>query len=748
MIKIEKITVLLTLLTCFIFSNQTLYAQKRNPTRRIVTIRTQKAVSVSPELQRRVDAFQLVWETIDRNYFDQTFSGLNWNSIRKEYEPRILKTVSDKQFHEILDEMINRLNRSHFAVIPPEIYLEIEKTKAAIKAKESVRKEQSETDMSSDETGEEDDSLMKDLGYGTFGIGVELRLIDNQFVITKVEKNSAAEYNNLKTGFVIQKINDVSLDKLLLSLSLEKSKSLKRHLPGQIVNWVINGEEDSTLSLTYLDETDVPKEIKIRRERLKSETISLGTNYPEQQLKYETESLSEEIGYIKFNLFALPVVEKFCGSITQLKDKKAIIVDLRGNSGGLLATMVGLSGMLTDNYIDLGTSIYKVGSSNMTGTSKAKNYKGRLVFLVDNQTVSAAEVFAAALQENNRALIVGETTAGEALPSVTVELPTGAVLLYPIANYKTRNGNYLEGKGVQPNFVVALDRKSLLSGKDNQFETALRIIRENKEFPKPAAITTIFSDAPPPPPPIAKPKQKVLAEVTVRAMPAPPPPVKIEEKYVRDEKSLKVVSEFIAAVGGEDALNKVNSYSLQGNVELGTKGSKQDFEFNSLRQKPDKYGEIMNSRSSGEIREIYNGKKYFVQTDYGIFKESDTETDTAEVEILAPISSFIKKDFFKSLNYNGIFDRKGRKTHVISAKTSRGADVALAFDVETKFLVSFIGSYSGISFDDYRKTGDLMLPFIIEREAIMTIKLDEIKLNPQIENSKFNRKENCFDQSN
>jgi carboxyl-terminal processing protease len=130
--------------------------------------------------------------------------------------------------------------------------------------------------------------------------------------------------------------------------------------------------------------------------------------------------------------------------------------------------MVGLSGMLTDKSIDLGTSIYKVGSENMVALSKGEKLKGRLVFLVDNQTVSAAEIFSAALQENNRALIVGDKTAGEALPSVSVELPTGAVLLYPIANYKTRNGNFLEGRGVEPNFVVALDRQSLLTGKDAQ----------------------------------------------------------------------------------------------------------------------------------------------------------------------------------------------------------------------------------------------------------------------------------------
>jgi carboxyl-terminal processing protease len=742
----NKQTLILLALIIWIFAlNENSLAQRRNPPRRIVTVRSQNPISLSPELQRRVEAFNMVWETLDRNYFDQTFSGLNWNSIKKEYEPKVLKTTSDKQLHDILEEMINRLNRSHFAIIPPEIYQAIERTKAEIKAKEiAKRKDEGEAETPTDKDVKEDDSF-DEADYATFGIGVEMRLIDNRFVITRIEKGSAAELKGLKIGYIIQKVNDVSLDGLLLNPELAKLKNIKRQLPEQIIQWVLNGEEDTSVMLTFLDETDKPKELEIRRERLKSEAISLGANYPEQQLKYETLSLNDEVGYIRFNLFALPVVEKFCNSLTQLKDKKAIVVDLRGNSGGLLATMVGLSGMLTDQSIDLGTSIYKVGSSNMIGNSKPKNFKGRLVFLVNDQTISAAEVFAAALQENNRALIVGEKTAGEALPAITIELPTGAVLLYPIANYKTRNGNFLEGRGVQPNFVVALDRKSLLEGKDAQLETALKIIKEDKDFPKAAALPTSFSVAPPP---AANPKIKVLAEVTVKGVPPPPPPPKVEEKFVKDEKSLKVVSEFITAIGGEEALNKISSYSLNGNAELGVKGSKQEFEFSSLRQKPDKYSEFLSSETAGEIREIYNGKKYLLQTDYGIDRELPNESDTAQIEILSPINNLADKNYFKSLTYNGIFDRKGRKAHVISGKTSDGANIALAFDVETKHLVSYIASYSGISFDNYRKVGDVMLPFTIERENVMTIKLDEIKLNTLLDESKFNKKEQCFDRPN
>jgi len=515
---------------------------------------------------------------------------------------------------------------------------------------------------------------------------------------------------------------------------------------------MLNGEKDSYVILTVSGETESAKEIKIQREKLKGKAVSLGKNYPEQFLQFETASLNDEVGFIRFNLFALPVVEKFCSAITHLKDKKAIIIDLRGNGGGILGSLVGLGGMLTEKSIDLGTSIYKVGSENMVALSKAKNYKGRLVFLVDNQTVSAAEIFSAALQENNRALIVGEKTAGEALPSVSVQLPTGAVLLYPIANFKTRNGNFLEGKGVEPNYIVALDRKSLLAGEDKQLETALRIIKENEAFPKSleGAITIITGDRNSPPPPPAPKLTSTLAlrklgEVTIKAINPPLPPKTIDKK---DEKALQVIADFINKLGGAEAYNKINSYTLKGKSAINVRGLKADLEINIFLQKPGKYAEIMKSDVLGEVRQIYNGKKSFIQADYGLDTNFSSEFDTAKIEIFSPINNLIRSNEFKSITYQGVFERQGRKAHIIEAKTAEYLNVAMAFDVETKLLVSYIQQFYAVSYGDYRQIENLLLPFDVEREGFMNIELEEIKLNTPIEENKFLKKENCFDRAN
>ncbi|HQU86009.1 MAG TPA: S41 family peptidase [Pyrinomonadaceae bacterium] len=769
----KKILVYLAIFIFVFVSNKVVSAQKTPPKTRIKTIRgsvvaaaTSEPANLNAEQKRRLEAFNQVWQTIDRYYFDKTFSGLNWNTIKNEYQPRVLKTTTDAQLHSLLQEMINRLNRSHFAIIPPEVYTTIKKAKEEFKEKERKLADKNKNNLPEDETdeSEEDEEFkIEDFLPSRYGLGVDLRLIDDKTVITRVEKDSAGEYAGLKTGYIIEKINDVALEDLFRRIALYSTdaRNYRKHLPLQIVNWFLNGDDERYVALTVRDEKDQLREFKIKRERMSGETISLGKNFPAQHFRFETESLNDEVGYIRFNLFALPVIEKFCDSLTKFKDKKAVIVDLRGNLGGVIGTLIGLGGMLTESEIDLGTSIYNVGSERLIAKSKAKNYKGKLVFLVDSQTVSAAEVFSAAVQENDRAIVIGERTAGEALPAVSIELATGAYLIYPIANYKTVKGTFLEGKGVEPNITVSLDRKTLLSGKDNQLETALQLIKENKVLPKKnetlgiiSAPTPVLSDTinrnsppPPPPPPAPKPTPKTLASVQVK-IPPPPPPAAKPETETKDEKSLLVFADFAKAIGGSEAFGKIQNYSLKGNATLGIKGSKSEFTYSIYRERPNRLVEILTSDIIGEVRSLYDGKTATVQTAFGSSSEIPFTEKVDKVDIFQFLYNVLDQNGFRSLKYQGIFDRLGRKTHILEGKTSEGFTIALGFDVETKFLVSYVGTYFGMSFGDYRKVDNLMLPFYIEREGMMEVLVEDIKINTKMDESIFMKKEKCFDRAN
>ncbi len=728
---------------------------------------------VELEQKRRIDTFNFVWNTLNTGYFDSTFNNLNWGQIKTEYLPKVEASTTDKELYAILGEMIAKLGRSHLVIIPPEVYETIEKAKAESRLREKKRNSEQALPGSDDD---KDEDLNLDEPLTKYGIGVDLRLLDGKFVITRLHKDSAAGYAGLKTGYIIEAVNDISLSDMIkrMQILFPNAQGTLRHIPYEVVAWFLNGEKDSHVKIKYFDENDQAKEVSILREKQRSETVQIGPNFPESQLEFETESLTEDVGLIRFDVFAIPVIAKFCDSLTQLKNKKAIIIDLRGNHGGVVGSLIGLGGMLTDKSIDLGTSIYRARTETLTAKSKVKNFKGKVVFLVDNQTVSAAEMFASALQESKRALVVGDRTAGEALPSLIVKLPTGASMQYPIANYRSHDGKFLEGTGVAPDLMIALDRKSLLQGKDNQIEAALRVIHDEKAFLSPGVITIPakqgnvfqadpppviaapkqtfsvkgdYNGPPPPPPPKALPKplsSKVLAEVTVKA---PPDFVVKESAPVIDSASTKILSDFAAAVGGGPAYGKIDSYSMEGSLTMNVYGGEQVLSYIIYRKKPNKYVEIIRSASSGEVRDIRNGKTLTVQTEFGLEQEAPFEYDVVKTEVINPIYELMDLNNFRSLKFLGVFDRDGRKTNVISGETAEGASIGLAFDVETGMLRSYTDKYSALSYDDFRKVGDVMLPFKFEKGPLK-VQFSEIKINPVIDESVFSKKINCYDREN
>ena len=739
-------------LAFFGFADQS-FAQKRRivpPRKSVAPSKTIITTDNAAELERRVETFLIVWQTVKNNYFDQTFNNLDWETIKKEYEPRVRQTTDDRQLYDILQEMVNRLGRSHFAIIPPEVYQAIAKAKLEAKARGAAA--HARRDSAADDENAAADQA-EDADYaGKYGIGVEWRLIDERFVITSVEANSTAARAGLKTGFIVEKINGVSLIELLKKLELYYSKTpnISKHLPSEIGNILLDGEKDSLVAVECVDGQGARQDFKVAREASLGTTISIGKNFPEQYLKFQTVAVGDDVGLIKFNVFALPVVEKFCRALTEFKNKKAIIIDLRGNGGGILGTLIALGGMLTDDSIDLGTSIYKVGRENLQAHSKAKNYAGKIVFLVDGQTISAAEIFAAALKENNRAVVVGEKTAGEALPAISLALPTKAVFYYPIANYLTHNGTSIEGKGLEPDITISLDRASLLAGTDAQLAAALKIIGDDTTFPKakptPLASQTDNAKSPPPPqPPPPAAKVKPLATVTVNS---PPPPAKTPESAVSEDKAREIINTFALAVGGRENFDKINSYTLQGTTELTAKGTTTDLAITIYRQRPDKYSEIWRSDAIGEIRQVYNSSENFFQSDFGIVQPMPAAAKAADVEIFAAIRNVLDENYFTSLKFSGIFDRRDRKTQVIEATTKTGEKAALAFDRETGLLTAYIVGAYGFTFDDYRKVENLRLPFAVERDGYMKIKFDAITINSAPAAEVFAKKINCYDKAN
>lgn len=721
--------------------------------------------------QRRLEAFSAAWVTINQNYYDKTFGGLDWNKVRAEFEPRVVAAKTDAEFHVLLTEMIGRLGRSHLAVIIPEYFDRLEKAKAqARKRGKQMAAERAVpgkgTNAAADTGDEEtDEDLIENQTKLRYGIGVELRMIDDQIVITQVDKRSGATIAGLKPGFVIDKVNSVSIKTLIEQLTIAgtKKSEIGYLLPIQIVEFFLNGQPDTSVYLSCLDAEDKPQEFTVPRLELPGEAVSISKNLPDQFLKFQYSSLSDDVGYIKFNAFAVPVIGKFCDALTALGPKKALIVDLRGNLGGLMASMIGLSGMMSDKALTLGSYNSRAGNAPFVGVAKAKNFKGRVVVLVDALSMSAAELFTAGLQGNNKAIVVGDRTGGKSLPANWTKLSTGAVLVYPIADFITPKGVSLEGNGLEPDFKIALDRKSLLSGTDLQLQKALNVIADDAAFAKLAEPVRVGGgDGPPPVPKTitisknpgsdssssdAPPSPRAVTKLgSLSAYPANPPPMTLT-RVPSDARSLQVIADFAAASGGLDAFKNIKTYEVKGRASIGASGET-DGEMYSAREAPDKYMLVFDSPTLGEIREIHNGKTELVQADYGIDTKIPEGRDAATTHLFSPVFNTLDPDFLKTLKFEGTFDIEGRKRHVLSGTSPTGYAIGLSFDAETKMLVTY--SQPGLLYElgDYKKSDGFALPFRIQMDGLMKITIASISLNPKIDPKAFEKKEKCFDKAN
>jgi len=705
--------------------------------------------NLPPEKKNRVEAFEKVWRTIFYYYFDGKFNNVNWEAVKFEFEPKVRAARTDDELHDVLESMLGRLKSSHLGIIRPAVFEALETAK--VTAKEKAR--QRESLIASGAPGENEDPIPNfDDPLSIYGPGIELRLVEDRFVVFRVGENSSAEYRGIKPGYVIESVDDVSLHQLVSRIRIfaRNEPSVLRQIPMEIVKEMLNGEKDSTVKIGYLDLEDKKGEIVLRRERLRTVTASMGSDHPELQLKFIARSLDENTAYIHFDNFSLPVIDRFCSAVSQFSSRRGLVIDLRGNTGGIIGISVALAGMLSDKPVDLGTSIYRYGPESLIAQPKARQFKGRIIILTDELSISAAEMFAASMQAARRATVIGTRSAGESLPSVTVELPTGARLMYPIANYRTVDGKFLEGTGVTPDIIVPLDRASLVKGLDPQLAAAIaELSRPPAEKPMASGEKTQTADrgsvnlsgpVPPPPPPPMKAAPRSLGTVTVKA----PPPV-AEQPNVIEPKAVALITEFEKLAGGLKAYSAITGYKITGTVETVAMASRQFHDFFSYREGGERQLNILTSAATGETRTYRDGKIMRVSSDLGIDLQRPFLAPIAETDFLFSITRSMLPANYKHLAYLGVFERGERKVHLIDAKTNSGITVAIYFDTETKLLAGFEGPTGGWSFGDYRKVGDVMFPFSISSHEFLKIQLSDVKFNPEVDVVLFEKKLNCFD---
>ena len=198
-------------------------------------------------------------------------------------------------------------------------------------------------------------------------------------------------------------------------------------------------------------------------------------NLPESRLYFESRTLPDGAGYIRFNEFLDPatIMPKFEAALKGFARAPGVILDLRGNPGGIGIMAMGIAGFFIDK------TGQKLGEMKMRQTTlqfvifpRPETYAGKLAILVDENSASTTEILAGGLQDLKRARIFGTRTMGAALPSDIIRLPNGDGFQYAQASYTSVNGKILEGNGVTPDVIVRQTRESVLADHDLVIEAA------------------------------------------------------------------------------------------------------------------------------------------------------------------------------------------------------------------------------------------------------------------------------------
>ncbi len=202
-------------------------------------------------------------------------------------------------------------------------------------------------------------------------------------------------------------------------------------------------------------------------------------NLPETRVFFESRALPDSVGYIHFNEFLDPgaMMPKFEAALKGFAKAPGVILDLRGNPGGIGIMAMGIAGFFIDQSgLKLGEMKMRDATLKFVIFPRPETYSGPLAILVDGGSASTSEILAGGLQDLKRARIFGARTAGAALPSDIIRLPNGDGFQYPQAIYTSVSGKVLEGEGVTPDVAVPQSEgpDAVIDAADNWIRSTLR----------------------------------------------------------------------------------------------------------------------------------------------------------------------------------------------------------------------------------------------------------------------------------
>lgn len=277
-------------------------------------------------------------------------------------------------------------------------------------------------------SAEEMESFTTGIDMGYVGIGVQYRSMDGQNIVDRVFRDSPAERAGVLPGDIFYRVDGQLLDGLTSDEIAE----------------MVKGESGTTVVIEFIRQGEI-----ISLEIIRGEVHNSAFGY----------ILNDDIGFLEISQFGTSTsseVEAYLQDLISQGAKK-LIIDLRGNGGGYLTSVVNIcSFFLPENSVIL-------VQENRDGSYTYSNARGGtkfsfddIVILVDEGTASAAEVMTAALRDNMGVEVVGVTTFGKGTVQVSRTFSDGSAIKYTTSEWLTPNEEKIHEIGIEPDYVVEL----------------------------------------------------------------------------------------------------------------------------------------------------------------------------------------------------------------------------------------------------------------------------------------------------
>lgn len=305
-------------------------------------------------------------------------------------------------------------------------------------------------------TAEEFENYLEQ-SQGTFyGVGITVTEMEDEsgVYVVNVIDDSPAQAAGILAGDVIHAVDGEDIT----DLSLDSAVSLMK------------GEKDTEVTLTiYRESIDQDLEFKIIRDEVNQITVG--------------SQMIDDIGYIQITGFKKNTYNEFKDNYDSImaENPKGLIIDVRSNPGGLFDVV----GEVVDDLVGEGVYVYTIDKNGNKEEqySDAKMVEVPLVVLVNENSASASEILAGAVQDMKAGVLVGNTTYGKGLVQGIYKIPDGSGVKITIQKYYTPRGVCIQGEGITPDYEVDLPEGYIYNGsvnleKDTQLLKAIEILSE------------------------------------------------------------------------------------------------------------------------------------------------------------------------------------------------------------------------------------------------------------------------------